>query len=150
MIYFWFFLKSYISNYVTCVEDKSFNLPTVIAWGQDDRGQIAIPEELDGVKAIDAGDWHSLALEKDGTVVAWGGAVNGELSVPEDLKDVEAIAAGSVHNLALKADGTVVAWGLERYGEATVPDSLSEVKAVAAGGSHSLALVRANPGDAGQ
>ena len=80
-------------------------------------GQTDIPKGLSDVTAIAAGEYHSLALKKDGSVVAWGQNKNGECNVPENLHDVVAISAGNGQSLALKKDGTLVAWG-----ETVIPD----------------------------
>jgi hypothetical protein len=92
---------------------------------------------LNGIIAIAAGDYHSLALKADGTVVAWGNNGFGQSTVPSGLSGVIAIAGGRGHSLALRSDGTVVAWGADGY----VPSGLSGVIAIAAGGDLSLALV---------
>jgi hypothetical protein len=70
-----------------------------------------VPAGLEGVVAIAAGGYHSMALKADGTVVAWGKNMYHESEVPLGLDGVVAISAGLDHSLALKADGTVVAWG---------------------------------------
>jgi alpha-tubulin suppressor-like RCC1 family protein len=126
---------------------------TVKAWGFNDVGQLgdgpigahqATPQLLPGltdVSTVDAGDWHSMALLKDGTVRTWGDNEFGELgdgsttnhltptAVPT-LTGVTAIAAGGflgtdgrsdqaqfAHTLALLADGTVMAWGSNDDGQ---------------------------------
>lgn len=93
-----------------------------------------------GVKAISAGQLHSVALKKDGTVVAWGDNSGNQRDVPVGLSGVAAIAAGGYHTLALKNDGSVVGWGYNIFGAATPPVGLSGVTAVAGGYYHSLAL----------
>ena len=125
---------------------------TVWAWGLNEDGQLGnktsgtdnksyVPERvsgLSGVKAISAGNAHSLALKTDGTVWAWGDNFYGQLgdgtsgtdtdsNVPVQVKDptdpstflqgVTAISAGDAFNLALKKDGTVRAWGVNEYGQ---------------------------------
>jgi alpha-tubulin suppressor-like RCC1 family protein len=95
---------------------------------------------LSNVTAIAAGEYHSLALQSNGTVVAWGYNGSGQTSVPAGLSDVVAIAGGGDFSLALQANGTVVAWGDNSYGETTVPAGLSNVVAIAAGFYHALAL----------
>src|ERR1700738_4336187 len=84
--------------------------------------------EVDEVKAIAAGEVHSLALKRDGSVWACGGNANGELGGGDTtlratpvqmmgLQNVVAIAAGSSHSLALKDDGTVWACGNNTWGQ---------------------------------
>ena len=124
---------------------------SVWAWGYNSSGQLGngttnysfTPVQvsgpggtgtLDGVVAIAAGYYHSLALKSDGTVWAWGNNSNGQLgegtatnyNTPVQvvgpggtgtLTGVVAIAAGDANSLALESDGTVWAWGWNYYGQ---------------------------------
>ena len=65
------------------------------------------------MKAIAAGQTHSLALRSNGTVVAWGDNTHGRFlaKIPATTTGVMAIAGGAGHSLALKSDGAVVAGG---------------------------------------
>lgn len=110
----------------------------VVAWGDNDDGQITVPE-LANVAAIAAGNSHSLALLDDGTVVQWGVIA----AVPGTAVNVTHIAAGAEHNLARKSDGNVIAWGANTFGQTTVPGGITTATNVSAGEKHSLAL-RAN------
>jgi alpha-tubulin suppressor-like RCC1 family protein len=159
---------------------------SVMAWGRNDTGALGDGTETDSdipmavcapapepcpgshlshVRAIAAGESHSLALLEDGTVMAWGSGGEGQLGngatassdVPVPVsglsEKVTAIAAGGQHNLALLEGGTVVTWGNNEQGQlgngtttkSDVPvavTGLSEkVKAVAAGEGYSLALL---------
>ena len=124
----------------------------VYAWGANDRGQAGLgaaskPSSnilpvkgpggdglLSGVKAVAAGESHSLALKGDGTVWAWGANDGGQLGdtslkdrpAPVQVKglggngvlaDIVAIAAGGQTSLALRADGTVWSWGVNDKGQ---------------------------------
>jgi alpha-tubulin suppressor-like RCC1 family protein len=149
------------------------------SWGWNASGQLgdgatedhieawAVPG-LTGLKALAAGDRHSLTLRTDGTVWAWGANGQGQLGIdstenqpkPVEVKGPEgrgvlasviAIAARGAHSLALRADGTVWAWGANDRGQlgngtgadqhVPVPvQGLGFVKALAAGGGHGLAL----------
>ncbi|MCW5554800.1 MAG: hypothetical protein KIS67_21885 [Verrucomicrobiae bacterium] len=150
---------------------------TVVAWGRNDHGQVtgtpategfpysatASPvtlggQVLNGVIAIAAGSYHTVALKNDGTVVAWGGNENGQVTgtwAPvggpyaataspvtlggQILTAVIAIAAGGNHTVALKNDGSVVSWG--SLDQTTVPVAAqSGVTAIAAGSAHTVAL----------
>lgn len=103
----------------------------VIGWGISYDGQLNFPKDLTDVKAIAAGDRHSLALKNDGTLVGWGSNDKGQLNIPKDLTNVKAIAAGISHSLALKNDGTVVGWGNNDQGQLNIPKGLTNVKAIA-------------------
>ena len=118
---------------------------------------------LTGIKSIDVGCHHNIALRKDGTVWAWGYNDSGQLGdgTTENrptpvrvakLNGVEAIVAGYSHSVALKKDGTVWTWGMnydDQLGAVTSGDKsilpiqvagLTNVVAVAAGEGHTLAL----------
>jgi alpha-tubulin suppressor-like RCC1 family protein len=90
-------------------------------WGGEGRPVPAQVPGLAGATAVSAGDYHSVALMKDGTATAWGFRGTGPLGagrwteVPEmvtapGLYSIGAIAAGDFHTLALDRDGTVWAW----------------------------------------
>ena len=98
-------------------------------------GESDVPEGLNNVIQIDAGNYYSAALKSDGTVVAWGNNNLGETQVPADLTDVVEIACGGYHMLALKNDGSVVAWGANDNGQTGIPGGLSTVEKIAAGAS---------------
>ncbi len=119
------------------------NFPTgqmLVAWGNNDRGQLTVPAGLGEISQV-AGGWaHSLALKADGAVAAWGWNAKGQSTVPTGLTGVVAIDAGYEHSLALRSDGTVVAWGDNSKNQSSVPGGLSGVVAIAAGGYFNLAL----------
>ena len=118
---------------------------TVVAWGNNYRGQSNVPAGLSGVKVIGAGYYHSLAVKADGTVVAWGcvGLNYSQCAPPPNLTGAISVAGGYYHSLALKSDGTVVAWGCGiNYLQCKIPTGLKDVVAIGAGEIHSLALKR--------
>src|SRR5262249_54674200 len=151
----------------------------VLAWGGNQDGQlgngttansgIPLPVSLpDGtrVKAIAAGEAHSLALTSTGQMLAWGFNATGDLGdgtttdrhspVPVALPagvTVTGIAAGEFHSLAVTSTGGVLAWGFNNQGElgngTTQPSNVpvtvalpagTTVKAIIAGCEHSLAI----------
>jgi alpha-tubulin suppressor-like RCC1 family protein len=149
---------------------------TVAAWGSNSTGQLGhgssntfeanyvdVPG-LAAIVGIAAGNYHSVAVTRDGMVYAWGlnaeGQVGDGTSAPMRSSPVPVstlgvgvtmIAAGGRHTLALLADGTVRAWGANESGQLgdgstaqrniPVPVSgLGGVIAIAAGAAHSLAL----------
>ncbi|MDI1462857.1 cell wall anchor protein [Catellatospora sp. KI3] len=151
----------------------------VLAFGNNSYGQLGIgdtggeprlrPVEIPGlsnVKAIAAGQSHSLALLENGKVMAWGWNEVGQLGIgvtggdhfrPEEvvgLSGVKAISSYLHHTLALLGndDRTVKAWGSNTNGElgnGVFGDfsnrpvdvlGLSGVQALGAGNSFSCAL----------
>src|SRR5262249_55210236 len=154
------------------------------AWGDNSFGQLgdgthsqrSTPTQVLGpngsgnllkVVGVAAGQYHSLAVKRDGTVWAWGGDVSGQLGNNSTashtspvqvalLTGVAAVAAGQYHSLALKSDGTVWAWGKNDSGQLGASSSstcgsgypcsaiplrvtaLPAATAIAAGGAHSI------------
>jgi alpha-tubulin suppressor-like RCC1 family protein len=110
---------------------------SVIAWGYDSDGQTNVPAGLTDVVAVAAGDYHSLALRRNGTVVAWGRNWDGECNVPPGLSNVVAITGGNYFSAAVQADGTIVEWG---YLPVLGPPGLDQPLALEGSGALILAL----------
>ncbi len=111
----------------------------VVAWGDNSGGQANAPDLLGDVVAVAGGDFHSLALRRNGTLAAWGNNTDGQTNAPAGR--FVGIAAGAAHNLAIIEDGHLLAWGRNDSGQITVPTNATSVVSVAAGDSHSLALL---------
>lgn len=116
----------------------------VYGWGWNIYGELGVgdnynknvPTIITGalgsktVKAIAAGQNHSLALTTDGKVYSWGqnnygqlGTSGNDRSYPQEINggalgnnNVSAIAAGYYHSLALK-EGKVYSWGYNIAGQ---------------------------------
>ncbi|MBL9212212.1 MAG: hypothetical protein JNL92_17260 [Opitutaceae bacterium] len=120
---------------------------SIVAWGNNNFGQITIPAGLTDVIAIAAGGHVSGAVKRDGTVTLWGDGVGGVTTPPAGLTGVRQLAIGggsvgrSYHALALKSDGTVVAWGNNTAGQGNIPANLGRVTAIAASDRLSVALL---------
>ena len=97
----------------------------VACWGAEERGDDdsdddvdnmhfgqAPPDGVDGdFVAIAAGEYHSLALRRDGTIACWGRNNRGQAPPDGVDGDFVAIAAGDAHSLALRRDGNIACWG---------------------------------------
>lgn len=83
---------------------------TVVAAGEDDRGQCSGVRDWIGMIGVAAGNGITLGLKFDGTVSAIWDNPDGKAQV-ESWNDIVAIEAGNDFVLALKADGTVVTAG---------------------------------------
>lgn len=153
---------------------------TVRAWGNNDYGQLGgdngigacVPVQipgpggkgcLEGVKAVMAGEYHTVVLKTDGTVWAWGRNISGQLGndtatdqwFPVQVKSlggtgflsgIKAVAAGGAHTVALKMDGTVWAWGNNEWGQLgnnTTDDQWTPVQVLGPGGVDVLSGVKA-------
>ena len=117
----------------------------VYSWGHNGHGQLGIgntdnqstPIEVNttnissSITQISAGDYHSLALAKDGKLYGWGYNGYGQLGIgntdtqynPVEVNttnitsDIVQISAGAYHILALTKDGKLYAWGYNEDGE---------------------------------
>lgn len=148
---------------------------TVWSWGDNEQCQLGDPSGsvgrtepvqvagLEGISAIAAGDFFSVALRRDGTLWHFGNSLvggksdgragneNGRPRLIEGISDVVAIACGRKAMIALKANGSVWCWGENSAGQCgdggkgfqVEPKEVSElanVSAVAAGEEFALAL----------
>ena len=149
---------------------------TLWAWGGNGSGQLGDgstvqrtrPVRVSGatglqdIRAIAAGEAHSLALAATGAVWSWGGNYFGELGdgseadrgLPgrvAELSGIRAIAAGAGFSQAVGADGLLWAWGANwarqvgdgSWLERRTPVPVREAGTVAmasAGGQHGVAL----------
>jgi len=149
---------------------------TVWAWGDNGlrgpagdgtpRTAATTPVPMPGlgdVTAVSAGNFHSLALLRDGTVRAWGWNDDGQLGdgttsdrpspvTVSGLTDIVAIAAGDRFSLALRRNGQVATWGANergQLGDGTFDDhslpvevrDLTGVIAASTSTQHTLALL---------
>ncbi|PYJ01789.1 MAG: hypothetical protein DME25_17490, partial [Verrucomicrobia bacterium] len=109
---------------------------SLVGWGDNQYGQLNVPNTAANAVAIAAGAFHFLALKADGSVVGWGRNSEGQASPPADLRNAVAIAASGFHSFALKSDGSVVGWGPA----STLPPDATNIIAIAAGGSLTLVV----------
>ncbi len=90
---------------------------------------------------VSTGNYHSVALRRDGTVIAKGDtawADSGQLNV-SGWKNIVYVTAGSWTTIGVKSNGTVVATGDNSYGQCDV-SGWSDIVAVAAGNWHTVGL----------
>jgi alpha-tubulin suppressor-like RCC1 family protein len=134
---------------------------SVWAWGANLQGQLGdvastgsvwSMTQIDGLQdvvAVATGDYHSLALKRDGSVWAWGRnlgqlgdgtAVNRGTPVRVlNLDEVVSIAADGFTSLAVKQDGSVWLWGRTSYTPVRIA-GLDNIAAIVARGGHALFL----------
>lgn len=132
---------------------------TVWAWGDNSSGQIGIGSTqtqkyavqvtlsgggaLTGVKRVECGSTHVIAVKTDGTVWSWGNNTNGQLGNgtttqaknPVQVKinsttfftGANAVAAGTSHSAILKTDGSVYACGLNTSGQLSINSNTQQL-----------------------
>lgn len=91
-----------------------------------------------GVVAISAGNYHLLALTKDGKVLAAGSNSDGQCAT-SSIEDAIAVSAGGHHSLILLADGTVTALG-QNVNHICDTDDWTDMVAISAGALHSIGI----------
>lgn len=110
----------------------------VWSWGHGAEGRLghgdeqdqAIPQPIDALRnvrihCVAAGDYHSLAIDKEGAIWSWGYAAGGALGhgdkvdqpFPKRIAAVKGVrfhslAAGEEHSLAVSNDGNFYGWGV--------------------------------------
>jgi alpha-tubulin suppressor-like RCC1 family protein len=83
---------------------------------------------------IAAGDYHTLAIQKNGSLWAWGANNYGQLGLGSAEANAHPIptlvgtgwvtvAAGGFHSLGLKADGSLWTWGANNNGQLGLRDT---------------------------
>ncbi len=115
----------------------------VCVWGDWSYNQTVVPATATNVVALAAGDYHCMALRRDGTVIAWGANYCGQKNVPLDATSIVSIAAGRAHSLGLRSNGTICMWGKILPSNVTnAPAAATNVVALAPGScaQHALAL----------
>lgn len=109
---------------------------------------------MSNVKAISAGQLHSLALTTQGEVWGWGRTTLTHSNRPvriAGLSNVRAIASGWNHHLAVLNDGSVMAWGVNSESQLGLGNTQStitptrvpglvNISSVSGGRVHSMAL----------
>jgi alpha-tubulin suppressor-like RCC1 family protein len=76
----------------------------VVSWGSYGLLHIPVPAGLANVVAVATGDYHSVALLRNGHLVVWGLNNFGQCLVPQGIANVSAIAAQGNHTMVLIND----------------------------------------------
>jgi alpha-tubulin suppressor-like RCC1 family protein len=145
----------------------------VSAWGDNSNGNLGIGDAdgrtaptvvagLEGVRTIEAGSGHVIAVLEDGTAYGWGRNAFGQVgnastenaTSPQRVKldGIKSVAPGGGHTLFLREDGTVWGCGAGFFGmlgpdnmrvhPVPVPVNAPEgIVSLVSGGSHALALL---------
>lgn len=148
------------------------------AWGRNNNGQLGDGSPVDQMtfqntpvqiavgeiwQTTAAGEFHSLAVNQNGSLWAWGWNFNGQFGDPNIISqntplqigtglDWKQVSAGSMHSAAIKTDGSLWLWGSSNRGQLGYPtDNAAELsplridmntnwKTIASGNGHNLAL----------
>jgi len=116
----------------------------VVAWGENQSGETAVPLGLKNVVKIAAGGWRSYAVDREGKLWTWAGTNRWPyLPGSGELTNVTDVSASweDCPDVALKKDGTVVEWW-PHNGQILPVQGLTNVVAVSAGLEHRLALLK--------
>ena len=115
---------------------------TLQCYGNNGCYQCSIPEDLQEVILVAAGDQHTCAVTSAGKLVCFGEDHAGQCSVPPDLGPICAVSAGTFHTCAVTADKRLACFGSNRFGQCEAGQFAVEgaVSAVAAGGKHTCVI----------
>jgi hypothetical protein len=111
---------------------------TVVAWGQNDKGQRAVPPGA--YVAIGVGADFSLAIRADGSIAVWGNNAQKQVSGAPSGSGFVSVKGGKAFAVALKRDGSIIAWGDDTYGQGSLTPKQAGFTAIAAGDAHAVAL----------
>lgn len=85
---------------------------TVVAWGDNRDGQCNVPADLKPCKAISAGSFISVAIERDtGKTIVWG---DPGCEPPNDLPPLKSVSAGHRLIMGVTEGGSLTGWGKQR------------------------------------
>lgn len=107
---------------VCCLSDGMLR-----AWGgNNEHGQLNIPDSVENVKHLSAGNGFVIATKEDGTVIGWGRNDKGQITIPENLTNVSYTVCGDDFVYAVKSDGSLVCWGPSTYAQLIVPEDVQQ------------------------
>jgi hypothetical protein len=89
-----------------------------------------------GLPKIDAGAYHTCAVQTDGTLTCWGDNAYGQSSPPAGT--FTSVSSGFYHSCAVRTNGSVACWGWNGYGQTSPP--AGTFKSVTAGYAHTCAV----------
>jgi len=100
-----------------------------------------VPNDNGYVKII-GGDYHFVALHKNGRVVTWGDNTRGQLDGCPAGDGYVSIACGVTHSVALHENGSVITWGDMSHNQRNdCPDpEIKKFVSITCGCYHSIAL----------
>ena len=94
---------------------------SVVAWGDNSAGQCDVPADLPSCRAISAGAFVSVAIEREtGKAIVWG---DKDCQPPADLPPLVSVSAGHGVFIGTTAKNELVAWAAPRLNPAiaTIP-----------------------------
>lgn len=153
----------------------------IFGWGSSRFGQLGAGEVQQAIQPIiiesllteeiakvECGQYHSLALTRDGRVFSWGWGIHGQLghgnaedvNMPKFIaclqkKKIISVSAGQGHTVLLSQNGDVYTFGCGMFGQLGTGSVLKQsypqrvniperIQQVASGHFHVLALTRSN------
>jgi len=104
-----------------------------------DKYEINLHPTGGGYVSIACGDYHSVALHRDGSLVTWGHNTHSQLEGSPRRSGYIAIACGKHHSVALRKDGSIASWGGMHRQQRNIPTG-KDFTLIACGYYHSVAL----------
>jgi len=109
---------------------------TVVAWGNNSKGQCNVPKELKSVKSIYANKSSSAAILNDNTIIVFGHG----FGLPKSGEKLTLFSANANNSIGKYENGTLKAWGHNNHKQLEIPENLGDVTQIRAGGHGTIAL----------
>ncbi|HEX2028904.1 MAG TPA: PxKF domain-containing protein [Nitriliruptorales bacterium] len=109
----------------------ALSVATAFAW------VLAVSEaSATGLPQIDAGAYHTCAVQTDGSLACWGNNDYGQSSPPAGT--FASVSSGFWHSCGVRTDGSLACWGWNGYGQTSPP--AGSFKSVTTGYAHTCAV----------
>ena len=112
----------------------------VECWGDNQFGQIDVPNGLNGVTQIEVAPKYSCAIKRPsdfGSIICWGFMGH---SIPENPGSIDKISLSQFHMCSLSSGGKIACAGDNSFGQSNVPSSLEYAVDIETGMADSCSL----------
>lgn len=94
---YWAIVTNSMGAATSSVARLSFS--PIVYWGSKSYGMDIVPPSATNIVSFSGGDFHVVALRRDGSIVGWGGNFLGLTGAPPSATNVVGIASGNRQNM---------------------------------------------------
>ena len=115
-------------------------------WGQNNYGQLEIPQGIDKIQSLHTGARHTCVTTPDG-LRCWGAGEQGTTGlyeygqsiVPDHVHNPSGVALGWNHSCVIE-NGQVSCWGYNEFGQLDIPEDIVNPHQIVAGAHHTCVI----------